>query len=256
MTKLDNIEKVLEITSLFRKRKYNDMEWKTILVRSYDEGLYKFLNTTPKWKDLFNKIKPFLDGESIVPEIYLEKDKGIGDLEHLMATLEGYVSSTCIVPRYWCGWGGDLATIMAEVQNQTITNTNTYELVTAMNYIGDVNHSFSYPDICSDADSIGIAKILKGKKERDEHILSNTLQEYYDNYASNRYNYFLEDIYLDNEMEGLNLAIKEKMEKRILSLEDIFPGIANVIELKGNNASEKVINACCMVFSEYIATEL
>ncbi|MBK1810543.1 SH3 domain-containing protein [Clostridium sp. YIM B02505] len=102
---------------------------------------------------LYNRIIRYINNKAENAYVYGEAI----DLAHLAATTEGYIASP-VVPNFWIGWGGDLATAMADVTGikfRSGTDKTVDEI--AESVIGNNEYSCSRIDIAVDIDSIAIA---------------------------------------------------------------------------------------------------
>lgn len=97
--------------------------------------------------------------------------------------------------------------------------------------------------MCTDADSIKIATFVKDATSN--HPVSDTLSQYYSNYAELRISYYLID--LDGEdlrLSNLEAVIKDKMTGAFEN--------AVLLPFLGTLPTSGSIDACCKAFTEYI----
>jgi len=172
---------------------------------------------------------------------------GLLDFAHLAATTESYISSP-FVPDFWTGWGADLATAM--VATTTAHNNNPNESIQdiADSLVGDVNSPFNYSDICTDADAIKIAALVRENPNITTHALSNALNIYFTTHIQDRYLQLVKDVGAIENLTSLKEHIYDKMN-------GIDEG-AILLRLKGNSPSEEVNRAACNAFANYIYSEL
>lgn len=166
---------------------------------------------------------------------------GFSDVGHLAATIEGYMSAT-LVPGFWFGWGGDLASLMKGVDKRHDNGEGEY-LDIAKKIIGEASSEFAYPDMCSDADAIKVAQMLESSTSN--HPVSDVLGQYFLNEAELRISYYLidlEDYSLD--LSNLKSAIFNKMS-------GLFENTV-LIPILGKPFNDAVKNACCEAFAQYI----
>src|SRR5699024_7477459 len=132
---------------------------------------------------------------------------GFVDIGHLAATLEGYISTT-LAPDFWFGWGGDLASLMSQVDEEIPLLSNDFDGL-AKKLLGDQS-TFGCTDICTDAEAIKVAEIIKNSTSN--HPGSDSLSQYYSNYVELRISYYLMDLEeVDLELNNLQDKIKDKM---------------------------------------------
>jgi len=225
---------------------------------------------TISWSNIIKRLKNYLDIENVQLDFfseelkkYLSFDKEeyllIGendtavDFAHLIATTQSYLT-TSLVPKFWTGWGGDLATAMEQVKkrrNEPLTlDELAYEVVCSGVKGGNGEYSaFNYADTCSDADAIKIAELIDNSTNNINPV-SDAIEEYYSKYSANRYEYYVKDIFPTRVARyDIYAAIYYKMTQIYLD------GI-NVILLKGDSAPDDVVRSCCKAFANYIMTKL
>lgn len=229
----DTNQLILGITNFLRSFKYGSTFWYAATLTSIDTDFINYVkdnNIT-----LYNSLSEYANSDN---KSLCDNYDGFIDIGHLAATIEGYISATS-VPDFWFGWGGDLASIMEQI-NPSNGETN---LDVARRLIGQDNSKFSYPDICSDADAIKIAQILQNPSQ--VHPFSSALEEYYLNYAQYRIAYYLLDLNnVSLNLEDLKNAIQNKMS-------GIFENTI-LIPLLGQTINANVKDACYQAFAEYI----
>ena len=113
--------------------------------------------------------------------------------------------------------------------------------------------SCNYTDICSDADAIGIAKILKdnqvNKSTRAEvaHFLSDTLKQYYTGAVEHRFSNYLNDLGALTTLDDLHTTISNLM---------LNPELLSVMSLLGNTSNAEIGKAVFLSWAKYLWTEL
>ncbi|MEG1990356.1 MAG: DUF1906 domain-containing protein [Clostridia bacterium] len=255
---INNSSKVtLLVLDFLRYWKYNDTQWKLTL-REIDLNFMEYFTQNYQKETGYNFVMTYGDYLQSNSIEYLLSDgsNGIIDLPHLAATIEGYLIT--LFPKFWTGWGGDLATAIGKVNSIIISDPSKNIQDVANNIIGsgEVLNSqfispFNYSDICCDSDSIKIAELIK-QTNNFEKPLSSSISMYYSQYIVNRYLYYLDDIiYLYKNLPNISGGIKNSMI-------NILHQAINIITLKGGNPypSAEVINECCRAFANYILSEL
>ena len=106
---------VIGMLNFLRSQKYFDKQWQIATGHEIDNYFISYLKTlNADSLNLFNRILPFIqDGERILHD----GEAGIIDLAHLAATMEAYFQEG-YAPAFWSGWGGDLATGMANTTDR------------------------------------------------------------------------------------------------------------------------------------------
>lgn len=127
--------------NFLRSAKYTGSQWFLtagpiderfkIYVRDHDSEIYSLGTQQVEFTDS--------DGKTI-------------DFTHLNATLDGYYSN--IMPQSWSGWGGDLATLVVNVKNNTNDSQDFNTLVNSgKRLIGNPSYNMDEADIVSDLDA-------------------------------------------------------------------------------------------------------
>lgn len=243
---------------ILRRRSYSDKEWILISEFMYSEAYDTYLEEfRDKYPESYEMLEPYIGTATGSAPLLKTQYGALVDIEHLAATLEGYYQGF-LVPAYWAGWGGDLATLMGNVQNYVNGNADADTLSVSMDMLGDMQHSFNFADICSDADAIGINQLLNDNIQNlaVSLPLSETLTQYYSNkvYESDRMQYYINDIGVTST-EELYDAIYTLMVDRSATFNGLF--YANPIILKGKDSSGNLpdaytIDSCCIAFAIYI----
>ena len=175
----------------------------------------------------------------------------------MAATIEGYISSP-IFPSFWSGWGGDLATGMANTTDRYKESSNSsskyhgkiLQEIADMT-IGDENSSCNYTDFCCDFDAFKLSQyisdiISNDTQKNNYHVFSEALRWYYqeDEKYRNRFNWFLEEVNGKPEFKDLTSKIYSMMtgtgERSIL------------LPQKANSPTDEVIRMCCNSLASYI----
>ncbi|MBF0714970.1 LysM peptidoglycan-binding domain-containing protein [Gemelliphila palaticanis] len=187
---------------------------------------------------------------------------GSNDIAHMCCTMLAYKISN-VAPDFWTGWGGDLATGMADVHNykEKLPNVDVQLIANAVigghkenpsNLIrNNINLGLrcNFTDICDDADAIGISRILSRKQE-DTYTLSKTLKEYYNNLTTKqRYSQYQYDGLDFSSLENLNSSIWNKMNNIASSLDEAT--IKKFKDFKGDS-NELEQKAASKAFANYI----
>ncbi len=231
------------VTNFLRSIKYGSTTWDLTTLRPIDKSFIQYVKD--KNIGLYNSVLPYISTDD---NDISDGQNGLLDLAHLAATLECYISSP-FVPDFWTGWGGDLATAMADT-------TSVYKANPIKNIqdIADLivggSSQFNYSDMCADADAIKIAS-LANNSNSTTNPLSNSLNTYYTTYVQKRYSYYVPDI---NCKENLT-ALKEGIHKKINGKLEWAPKAGLMVQ-KGNSPSTEVNIACCNAFANYIYSEL
>lgn len=178
-----------------------------------------------------------------------DKYGGLIDVKHLAATVEGYINMQSPVPAPWFGWIGDLSTAMGDTEKLVSNSGGKEDYQTAANkVIGSDLYSFSYADICSDADAIKIAELIY-KSTSTAHAFSESLMAYYESYADMRFTYYLQELKCMPNLTSLKNSIRAKMSNIITLIPEI---VFNQFQLPSDDA----IRAGCVSFSNYLYSAL
>lgn len=160
----------IEFLNYLRHYIYVGFEWNLTLGPINE----KFINYVDKtYPDLVNNIMPYIRKDD-TKLAYISNQPV--DLPHLAATTQGYISSP-VVPDFWIGWGGDVATAMADITGQKYKGKGGTTQEIADNVIGSEKFSCSKIDILADIDAIYFAKELQ--------LSGDVLQKYYSNVTGN-----------------------------------------------------------------------
>lgn len=226
------------ISNFLRSFKYGNIAFYTALLGGINREFVNYVKN--RNINLYNNIKEYAESEQ------LALGDGIGgiiDIGHLAATVEGYIGPTS-VSKIWLGWAGDLAEMMNEVDNKHSESNEEY-LKIAKKLIGD-RSKFGYADICTDADAIKIADMLKSSNSN--HPFSDSINSYYSNFVEYRNQYYLNDL---NCLP--NLA---EMQYKILSM--MSEGFLDTIIMEGlgNIPSDSSKQASSIAFAQYIIDNL
>ncbi|MEW4353598.1 hypothetical protein AB1I63_01675 [Streptococcus pneumoniae] len=150
-----------------------------------------------------------------------DQDGGIIDLPHLAVTTLSYYNFTINLGS-WNGWAGDLASSMGSVQKVYNVNKNSNLDAIARAFVGGslptsdvlkgvtipngIGNPFGYADMCSDADAIGLAIMMKKEKAGNSR-LSTTMSKYYNGQSNSRYNNYLSDLGVSRNLTAIENAI-------------------------------------------------
>ncbi|WP_297430450.1 hypothetical protein [Clostridium sp.] len=199
--------------------------------------------------DDFDKILPYIQANSIEATINGKKI----DLPHLAATTLGYYSSP-LIPDFWTGWGGDLATAMSDVSKLISKGSEktAYELATDV--IGNDLYTCPKSDIEADIDAIKISSML------DSDTVGNILDNYFQTVDGDT----RREILLNN-LGFSGTPTVEELNGKIYDLMTGSSGFGSSTEgwaltrlAKYNNQkpTDEVINAVTLAFSKYILNDL
>ena len=240
----------MRVLDFIRHLKYNGFEWSVTL----GDASTLFVNHVKSSNtDLYNKFYKYISKtpDSIPITLY----NSTIDLPHLAATIQGYILSP-VVPDFWIGWGGDLATTMDNV-TQIMNNKNdftTNPLIAANEVIGNkTKYSFGLLDVYSDSDAIKLAELC-GKS-----TFSNALEDYYKNYCNNknRSDYLIQDI-LGKFTPAVNLnedILTKQIINRMTGIMEKVP-VKGLLASKAKNPTDDVLNNTCRAFAQYLLFRL
>ena len=179
------------VVDFLRRYKYSTgLSW-TITCGYPQTGFIEYVDSN--YSELTEKLKKYIDYEGQNPTIYNHTI----DLPHIAATALGYYRN--FVPDFWAGWGGDLATSMANITGERRVHPNKSEQEIANYVIGNEYFSISRLDIQGDIDAIWIGRNFTKKR------IDILFKEFYNqNLSDIRKSLILNDIGVD---ENLNLDI-------------------------------------------------
>lgn len=237
------------ITKFLRSVAYNDFRWQ-ITLSAADEGFVNYVKEQNP--TLYNNLYPYIARENDGGILISDEHGGLIDLKHLAATAEGYFT-TSIAPDSWYGWAADLATILDT--EDIAENYDGYQEAADI-VVGNSNYSFSFEDICSDADAIKVAELVS-ESSSTTHSFSEALSSYFNNYVNNRFYYLLGDI----DCAANLTAIKEKLvgDLRVITAAVALlyasdtSGFKETLE---SIPSSEAYTACCSSFANYIYCEI
>ena len=285
-----NYELLMTLLSMGRKNLYDNEEFQAIFGRHHvDSGFLSYLEDNNS--TLYTQANNYYMNAS-VPRVKISDQYGYLDWKHFLCTLQGYtykfisvdlgggyLNGLPLVPKYWTGWGGDLATLASDVANAEVY----YKERCAAALMGkeideigigyeNVTSDFGWVDFISDTDAIGISSILNTTMNTYcEHFLSDALQKYYltEKQVCNRKWYLLDDIYSGSipssiTIEDLTDTLNDKQyaphvlqEALVILFPPLLPFIygVSVAMLKGGDASTDDHYSACFAFAKYILTE-
>jgi len=175
------------------------------------------------------------------------------DLKHLAATAEGYFTSS-IAPDSWYGWAADLATAILDTESIASNYSNYQEAADAV--IGSSNYSFSFEDICSDADAIKIAEMIS-ESTSTTHSFSEALSGYFSKYVKNRYKYLLDDIGCNSTLTSIKENLAEDMRVITSTVALLYASDKSGYgDTLNRIPSSDAFNEGCSAFANYIYCEL
>ena len=144
------------VVDFLRRYKYSTgLSW-TITCGYPQTGFIEYVDSN--YSELTEKLKKYIDYEGQNPTIYNHTI----DLPHIAATALGYYRN--FVPDFWAGWGGDLATSMADITGERRVHPNKSEQEIANHVIGNEYFSISRLDIQGDIDAIWIGRNFTKKR--------------------------------------------------------------------------------------------
>lgn len=241
----------LTLLNFLRQFKYDGFEWGLTLGLPDPYGFNKHIEKNKP--ELFKKIYDYIKDEEGVEtkKVYINKEPI--DLPHLAATTQGYIASLP-VPDFWVGWGGDLATAMADVTSLKSNTMKDKGLDEIGDYvIGNPKHTFGRDDMVADIDAISLASNIHSKD------LASLLNDYYLNVnAIIRRNLIFKDLKASNNS---NL---DELSKKIYDMMTGTSGFKYIVEIggyltlerKAGHPNDDVIKATCKAFAKYILTKL
>ena len=237
------ISPIKEVLYLLKHYNYNEIEWQLVF-GTHQEDFYQYLST--EHYKLLEEMDKYINGDQ--PTLFSDGNNGVLDIAHLAATTIAYtygVSALMSVP--WTGWAGDLITFMGDVKRHLAADENKGDdpQIASDAFLGTAPYHFNYADICTDADAIKIAQMIKSADAHDEHGLSNILKEYYANHTNDRMHYYLEDM-------GIVKASVVEIYKYLVNYMAAIPQQAAILFLNKESISSDIKKACCRTFAKYI----
>src|SRR5699024_1368577 len=170
----------LGITNFLRSFNYGKNVWYLATLTAIDEKFINYVKANNK--ELYDNLYEYACViDNVQNRALADQVGGFVDIGHLAATLEGYISTT-LAPDFWFGWGGDLASLMSQVDEEIPLLSNDFDGL-AKKLLGD-HSTFGSTDICTDADAIKVAEIIKNSTSN--HPVSDSLSQYYSNYVELR----------------------------------------------------------------------
>lgn len=251
---------VLAMTNFLRSQEYDEWDWYFTTGHVINTGFVSDVQEEQPniWDHFYDYIKKNVSNS---PRLLMsDGEAGLIDLSHFAATLEAYLS-TGLSPDFWAGWGGDLATGMADTTiNYNNRNEPGYEIYAGKTLqeiadatIGKDNLSCNYSDFCCDFDAYKISRYLLEEYENSSeetwnfHLFSDSLTWYYsEGIYSNRFLWISEELNCQPTLGALNAKIYEFING---IQEHLF-----LLSSKGNGPTNEVISACCNSFANYIYT--
>lgn len=239
------------ILDYLRHAKYDTKSWNTIMGK-----LSEFVDYA-KTQPYHDKILKYIDHESnggvdaVVNNIPM-------DLGHLAATTLGYSKETSLlVPNFWTGWGGDLATGMADIVKYKYENKNTLPLpsdnfIADMYVIGHPESRISKLDIEADIDAMELAK--KFITEPFEI----TFKRYFSNVTTTKRKELMISEELGLPMSADAETIGMKLYSKMAGIEGfLHPGGVMLRKFSYDEDAERYANgdeilAACLSFGRYL----
>lgn len=180
------------ITNFLRRYKYeydssskngNSLEWFVSTGYAIDDSFVDYVKKNHL--SLYNYFEKYIKGDDDSTNLY-DGYNGLIDLAHLAATLECYIT-TSPVHDFWTGWGGDIATGMADTNRKYESKAFKTIQEASDATVGAVSDSScNFVDLCCDSDAIKLADMIKNATS-DKFSLSTAMKDYYTNYVKNRY---------------------------------------------------------------------
>lgn len=236
LEKYDSKDILLGATNFLRSFKYGKIEWYLASLDPINYDFIEYVKTNNP--QLFDKLEKYASSDSLALR---DGIGGLVDIGHLAATIEGY-AATNLAPDFWFGWGGDLATLMNDVDEKYKDDKSHTHLELAKKLIGDRSR-FGYMDICTDADAIKIAEKLKEPKGNTP--LSDAINDYYNNDSELRISYYLKDFNnVDLDLNNLKEVILSKMS-------GVFENWI-LVPMLGKQPTYESKYYCCEAFAQYI----
>jgi len=233
-------ETVRGVTRYLRHKKYDSVQWFITEGAFADSGFVDYVGEKgSKWlSDVLDIIASNAD-----EDLVYDGDEGYLDVGHFAATLEAYLSWS-VIPNWWAGWGGDLASAGKQLSHKQATR-----LQESFDIIGSTNGNFNYSDMCCDADAIKLAAMIKQKS--GNHALSEAMREYYkSSLVKDRFKYFLDDAGVAYD------ATFAKIYEGLLGKFGAYEYAAMVNLLGGLSTTKADIEYLLLAFATYIYDKL
>ena len=232
---------LLGVTNFLRSFNYGDNIWYVVTLREIDNEFIEYVRTESNL--LYNSLREYAATINNTTKALHDNFGGYIDIGHLAATIEGYLYPN-LVDDYWFGWGGDLSTLMLDVDEEFSKESNTKTYVELARKLLGANSSFGYADVCTDADAIYIANRIRNNMTY--RPLSAAISYYYYSDAETRMSNYLTDLNLTSStnLETIMSVIDSKMGSSMTG--------AVINNILGKNPSNEVYMACLQAFAEYI----
>ena len=249
------------VTNFLRSQVYNDWQWYFTTGANIDTTFVDMVKSYQYDLDLYDRFYDYI----IQKKLLSDSDIGLIDLSHFAATLEAYLTPGLPnPPHHWAGWGGDLATGMADTTaryNESKNSTSVYygkmlQEIADMT-IGDENSSCNYTDFCCDFDAYKISTYITQNANyssiKYDHLFTDALKWYYvsNQHYKKRFEWIVEE--LDSGVGSTPLY--EKISSYMNGALETAPKVG-LLALKGGSPSQEVNDACCMAFKNYIRSML
>ena len=224
---------VLGVTNFLRSFKYDNIYFYTAFLEGANSEFINYVIN--RNYNLYSRLAEYANSDSVA---LIDNLGGLIDIGHLAATVEGYMKNM-LIDSFWLGWGGDLASAMAQVDQQHSQTGEGYSVI-ANRLIGK-RSSFGYADICTDGDEIKIAQIASNNNSN--HPLSSAIDSYYSTDYYTRFLNYGNDI----GIQGLFPTATEISNK-------MTSGLASLIayQVLGQLPSDDAKSACCQAFADFI----
>ena len=244
------------ITNFLRNEAYKGYQWFFTTGHAIDYEFVSYVKANTRCPGLYESLQYYICESDSDRLSITDGERGILDLSHFAATLEGYLSLS-VPPAFWAGWGGDLASGMSKTTEyyEKVGDASspyygkTLQQVSDMLIGADASISpCNYTDFCCDFDAYKIQEYMKKSTEyRNMHLLSESINWYYnvEKHHIRRYRWVLEE--LECTAPNLGDVYQKVFDKMTGSLEQ-----AGLLTTLGNSPSDDVIRACCSSFANYI----
>ena len=244
------------ILDYLRHVRYDDSEWK--LVVGDISPFVEYIKTN--YISTHNKLLPYIQNDPKMFNFYGETI----DLAHLAATTLGYINSlldyppSIAVPNFWTGWGGDLATAMADItkiKKEDSINQNKSEQYIADTLVIGKASSCSDIDIKADIDAISFSSTFTTER------FDISFNKFYQSVsASKRKKLFLKNDFNLPETTNLDVA-SSAIEAEISGLRGFYypvfgDKLLNKATYNKIEPTSEVKTAACKSFAKYLFNSL
>lgn len=243
-------ELALGTTNYLRAPRYGSIAWAISLLAPINQGFIAFMKLNHAslhdyFQSILGETSPLFTDPALVGRI---------DYCHLMAVVEGY-APTGVVPNFWTGWGGDLATGFASAYTSLGNPSDMGAFQNAADtVIGAVQGSSACncPDLYTDADAISISSLALSDQADSMHPISSALASYYGDAELylKRFSTLLSDMNAGDTLDELTLGLYAKMHGNLESA----PG--GLLSQFDGQSPDALHLACCRALANYLLVEL